>query len=357
MTPKILGALLASFVASAAAGATAATVDEVANYNKPDRQNVLEDGARKEGELLWIGALDERKASRPLLEAFMKKYPYIKARSIRMNTAEAVQRVLAEYRAKTPRVDIFNGSEVRDLKQIKLAQPVHSPTLAGYPDEFKDPNRQSAAIRYTYQGVATWNTNLVKDADAPRSFEALLDPKYKGKMVQSNSNESGTPFLITYLRQLWGEKKALDYLEKLAKQNVVTRTEAAQNITDLVVAGEYPIMINPALHHIAGRRAINAPIDGAMQDPVLARNDNILLMSNAPHPHAGMLLFDYLIDKEAQNILKDAQYYPAHPGVDPAEEMKPYLPRAFGLKQYNLEEEVLVNNIKESTEIFRRLFN
>jgi ABC-type Fe3+ transport system substrate-binding protein len=354
MTFRIIGALLASLLASSAVSAM--TVDQVANYNKPDRQKVLEEGAKKEGELLWIGALDERKASRPLLEAFIKKYPYIKANVIRMNTAQAVQRVMAEHRARTPRVDIFNGSELLDLKQIKLAQKVYSPALSQYPDEFKDPNGQSAAIRYTYQGVAAWNTNLVKKEEAPKTFEDLLDPKWKGKMVQSDSNESGTPFLITFLRQVWGEKKALDYLEKLSKQDIVTRTESAQNITDLVVAGEYSVMINPALHHIAGRRALKAPIDGAMQDPVLARNDNIILMANAPHPHAGMLLFDFLIDKEAQTILKDAEYYPAHPGVDPAEEMKPYLPRAFNLKQYNLEEEVQMKNSKESAEIFRRLF-
>lgn len=345
-----------ALVLSLASGADALTLDEIANYNKPDRQKVLEEGARKEGELLWIGALDEKKASRPLLEAFMKHYPYIKARSIRMNTAEAVVRVLAEYRAKSPRVDLLNGSGVRDVKDIKLAHPFYSPMLDQYPAEFKDPERTSAAIRYTYQGVATWNTNLVKPEDAPKTFESLLDPKYKGKMVWSDSVESGAPFLITYLRQIWGEKKTADWLDKLSKQDVVTRGEAAQNITDFIVAGEYPIMINPALHHVAGRRAVKAPIDGSMQDPVLARNDNIMILTNAPHPHATMLLIDFLLDKEAQSLLKGAQYYPANPGVDPADEMKPYLPRAFGYKQYNLDDEIVFGNAKSSQEMYIKYF-
>jgi iron(III) transport system substrate-binding protein len=344
----------ALLLAFGAAGASAASVDEIAQYNKPDRQKVLEDGAKKEGELLWIGGLDERKGSRPILEAFMKKYPFINAKSIRMNTSEALQRILAEHRAKTPRVDMMNGGGVRDLKVVDLAQKIYSPLFDKFPTELKDPDGRAAIVRYTYQGVAAWNTNLVKDP--PKTWDALLDPKWKGKLVWTDSADTGAQYLITYLRQIWGEDKAMAYFEKLAKQEPVTRTEAAQNVTDMIVAGEYQVMINPALHHVAGRRAVNAPIDAAMQDPVLARNDPAIVLTTAPHPHATMLLIDFLLDTESQNILKDAQYYPANPTVDPAPEMKPYLPRGFGLKVYSLDETVQYNNLKSSQEIFKKIF-
>ena len=184
-------ALTAAILALAfgAAGANAASVDEIAQYNKPDRQKVLEDGAKKEGELLWIGGLDERKGSRPILEAFMKRYPFINAKSIRMNTAEALQRVLAEHRARTPRVDLINGGGVRDLKVVDLAQKIYSPLFDQFPTELKDPESRAAIVRYTYQGVAAWNTNQVKDP--PKTWDALLEPKWKGKLVWTDSAEIG----------------------------------------------------------------------------------------------------------------------------------------------------------------------
>jgi ABC-type Fe3+ transport system substrate-binding protein len=363
MTTKgLIGRRFAAFTAAAAVavfaagGASALTVDEIANYNKPDREKVLAEIAKKEGELLWIGGLNEKTATRPMLEGFMKKFPYIKAKSIRTGTNEGIQRVLAEARAKTPRVDLLNIDGVLDLKNSKLAQKFTSPLLDSWPDEFKDPEHYYAALRYTYQGVAAWNTDQVKKEDAPRTWDDLLNPKWKGKMVWADSDDTGAQLLITYFRKIWGEEKTLDYMTKLSKQNLTTRTEAARNILDLVVAGEYPIMINPALHHIGGARKEGAPIDGSMQAPVLTRNGYLMMMNTAPHPASTMLLIDYLLDTEAQSILKDSQYYPANPKVDPSPEMLPYLPRAFGMKQFTPDDETLFTYGKRSQEIFRQLF-
>jgi iron(III) transport system substrate-binding protein len=361
-TNGLISRSVSAFVAAtalvlAAGSASALTVDEIANYTKPDRQKVLEELAKKEGEILWIGGLNEKTASRPMLEKFMKKYPYISAKVVRTGTAEGIQRVMAEARARTPRVDLLNVDGVLDLINAKLAQKFQTPMVAIYPEEFKDPNHYFVALRSSFQGVAAWNTTKVKKEEGPKTYEDLLDPKWKGKMVWADSEDTGAQLLITYFREQWGEKKAIEYLEKLAKQNITTRTESARTIIDLVIAGEHDVMISPALHHIGGARKEGAPIDGSMQSPVLARNGYLMMMKTAPHPAATMLLIDNLLDVEAQQVLRDSQYYPAHPKVDPAAEMLPYLPRAFGLKQYTPSDEVLYNNYKESQAIFKRLFH
>ena len=348
--------LIAVFNSAGTGGVSAATVAEIANLTGPDRQKILEQGARKEGELLWIGGLNQRRARRPILKAFKKKYPFINAKGIRTGSRKALQRVLAEHRAKTPRVDVINSNVVVSLKKAGLVQAFRSPALDAYPKKEKDPNRVWATMRFSYHGVAGYNTNLVSAADAPKTFADLLDPKWKGKMVWGDSAETGARFLITYLRKTWGEAKALDFIKKLSKQKVVTRTSSIRNILDLVVAGEHHIMISPALHHVGGARKKGAPIQASMVNPVLARNGYFMLMKSAPHPHAAMLLIDFILSKEAQNILRKARYFPAHPKVKPAKQMRPYQPRLNGLEQFTINAEMLHANAKRSEEIFSKYF-
>ncbi|HXV47634.1 MAG TPA: hypothetical protein VEB61_02450, partial [Candidatus Binatia bacterium] len=50
----------------------AASVEEVALYNKPDRQKILVDGARKEGKITWYTSLIVDQLVRPMKEAFEK---------------------------------------------------------------------------------------------------------------------------------------------------------------------------------------------------------------------------------------------------------------------------------------------
>ena len=356
-TPTVVSlSSAAALTALALGGALAASVEEIANLAGPDRQKILEEGARKEGEVLWIGGLNQRRARRPILKAFRKKYPFIDAKGVRTGSRKALQRVLAEHRAGTPRVDVINSNVVVSLKKAGLVQAFRSPALDAYPKKEKDPNRIWATMRYSYHGVAAYNTNLVAAADAPKTFADLLDPKWKGKMVWGDSSETGGPFLITYMRLNWGEAKALEFIKKLSKQAVVTRTSSIRNILDLVVAGEHHIMISPALHHVGGARKKGAPIQASMVDPVLARNGYFMLMKTAPHPHAAMLLIDFILSKEAQNILRKARYFPAHPEVQPAKQMRPYQPRLNGLDQFTIDAEMLHANAKRSDELFRAYF-
>jgi ABC-type Fe3+ transport system substrate-binding protein len=353
---KVVAASLSALVLTGAVQARAMTVDEIANYSKPDRQKVLEELAKKEGELLWIGGLNEKTATLPILDAFKKKYPYINGKAIRTNDAEGVQRVLAEYRAKTPRVDLFNGSVILDLKKAGLAQKFYSPTVEALPEDFKDPERFYATVRYTYHDVVSYNTTLIKPAEAPKTFDELLDPKWKGKMVGTNSGETGMPFLITYLRKTWGDQRTETWLQKMSKQDVKISGSSIRNVLDLVAAGEYPMLINGAMHHVGQSRASGAPVDATMVDPVLARNGYIVMLNTSPHPASSMLLIDFLLDDTAQNILKAEAFYPARPDIPPLDEMKAYTPVAKGYKQFPVDDQMIFDLGKSSMEMFSKYF-
>lgn len=353
---RSIGICLSLLVLSAGASidTAALTVEEVANLTGPDRQAILEEGARREGAVVMVGGFNQDTRLK-IYEAFQKKYPYIKPGGQRLGSAPTLQRTLAEHRAKAPQSDLVVSSLVVELKQAGIVQPFRSPVLESFPAELQDPDRVSGTYRMAYHGIA-YNTKLVSEADAPKRYEDLLDPKWKGRIVWNDSQETGGPLLITYLRRIWGEEKTEAYLRELGKQGIVTRPSSLRNVLDLLVAGEHAVMLNAAFHHVAGSRAKGAPVNATMQEPVLARNNYVLLLKNAPHPHAAMLMIDFMMDVEAQRLMGLEQHYPVNPAVPPLDEMIPFDPVRQHKKVFMVDDELLSQERNRSMALFKKYF-
>ena len=332
----------------------ALSTEEIANLTGPDRQKILEDGARKEGELLWIGSFNEDNA-RPIVKGFTARYPFIKVNRVRTDSTQALQRVLAELRAKAPHTDLITSSAVVELEDANAVQSFKSPVFDNWPAQDHDPRGFAAPLYVTYYGVAAYNTNEVTAAEAPKTYDDLLDPKWKGQMVL-NSNESGALFVISFLRMSMGDDKAEAYLEKLAKQNVAMREESARTVLAMVASGEYKIMINPFLVHVGELVRKKAPIDVSMQDPVAAIDTPLLLAKQAPHPYSAMLLMDYLLGPEAQGMLRDAGYFPGNPNVAASPILKPYQPQTRGYGKFHVDDYAFGKMMPSSQSWYSRLF-
>lgn len=353
---RIRIAILAFVILTAAAAPLRAlTPDEIANLSGPDRQAILEAGARAEGGLMFYTTLIVRQAVRPLKTAFEKRYPFLKLDYTRAGSSKLVQRILAEHRAGKTLADVVVASAAPVLKKVGIAQPLSSPALAAYPKEVLDPERMWVPLRFSYNGIA-YNTRMVSAADAPKSWEDLLDPKWKGRLVWASSTETGAPLFIAILRKVWGEARAMDYLNRLSAQNVRTGTGSIRSVLDQVIAGEYPVMISAALHHVAISAAQGAPVAATTPSPVLGRSGYAMMLKGAPHPHAAMLFIDFLVSREGQEILRAARYLPAHPGVDPLPEMRAVLPAATGAATYIMSPEEHEAARRGATEIYQRLF-
>lgn len=353
----VLGLGLAVMAPAPAVGAR--SVADIANLTGAERQKVLVKGARAEGQLMWYTSLIINQAARPIKAAFEATYPFIQLEFIRANSSKLLQRLLAESRARSYHADVVVASVASVLKKAKLAQPFRSPELAAYeaayPKDFMDPDRMWATVRFSYNGIG-YNTKLVAASGAPKTYEDLLDPKWKGKLVWGKSLSTGAPLFISFLRRVWGEKRAMAYFKKLAKQNIIVGTGSIRSVLDRVIAGEYPVMISAALHHVAISRAKGAPVASASPEPVIGRNGYVMMLKTAPHPHAAMLFVDFMLSERGQNILRKARYLPAHPKVEPLAQMKTIVPKFNGLKEYVIGPEEQEALRKSSQEIFKKLF-
>jgi ABC-type thiamine transport system substrate-binding protein len=239
---KIIAAAFA--VGAFAAPAQALTTEEVLNYKGADREKVLLDGAKKEGEVVFYSGVIVNQALRPIAEAFMKKYPFIKMTYWRAETEQIVAKVQAEVRANNVVGDVLEGTGLGEVSvQAGIVQPYYSPVVEEYPERYRDPRHLWTLTRLSYFGTA-YNTKLVPPGTQPKSYEDLLDPKWKGKLSWRINTSTGTPLFFTNLRKAWGEDKAMAYFRKLKDQKIVNfGSGSARTLVDRVIAGEYPIAL------------------------------------------------------------------------------------------------------------------
>lgn len=310
--------------------ASAASPAEIAQLAGPDRQARLEAGARAEGRVSLYTALIVDQVVRPLAAGFAARYPWLKLDYWRGESRSIVQKVLAERRAGALAADVIEGTGLAEsLVEAGSVAPFTSPELAAFDARYRDPRGLWAPLRFDYYG-ASFNPKLVPPDTAPKSYESLLDPNWRGKIAWLADNESGALLLITSLRLAWGEAGAENYFRRLAEQKPVSVAASARTLVNRVIEGEYPLALGVALHHAVISAGAGAPVAPAAMDPVPALLSIIMLGKEAKHPYAAMLLIDFLLSKDGQAILRDRQYLTARGDVPPLDSMRAIVPRTSG---------------------------
>jgi len=141
---------------------------------------VLE-GAKKEGSVVWYGTINVTDG-RKVIDAFEKKYPFLKVNFYRAGSQPLLNRLAAEYRSGSYLADVTetNILESYFFQKKGLFQIYHSPEAKFFPAEFKDANGFWIADYLNYYVIA-YNTRLVSRSNAPRQYEDLLHPRWKGQ--------------------------------------------------------------------------------------------------------------------------------------------------------------------------------
>lgn len=293
----------------------AASVEDIAMMKSADRQKVLVEGAKKEGKLLWYTTLIVDQVVRPVKEAFEKEYPFVQIEFYRGNSENVVRKVLAEYQAKRYDADLVDGTvSAVMVKRAGFLQRFYSPSLADYPPELKDAQGFWGTTN-VYFLTPGFNTKMVKPAEVPKTYEDLLNPRWKGQMMWSTSRGSGAPIFTGTILNTMGPEAGKAYLQKLRAQNIAKTTASNRQVLDLTIAGEYPLALQIFNHHAYISKTAGAPVDWIPHEPVTATIQTIALAKNSPHPHAAMLFIDFAMSERGQQVFRQSNYLPSHPKV------------------------------------------
>ncbi len=354
---RILHVSVALMCAVLAGGTGRANAQDILLSRAADRDQVVLEGARKEGQVVLYSAAIVNQALRPLTEAFMKKYPFVKMTFWRGDTEEIMAKLSAEVRAKNLVVDLVEGTGIGELAvDAKVAEPYYSPMIEALPQHYRDPANHWTSTRISYFSIA-YNTRLVPPDQVPKTYDDLLDPRWQGKLAWRIGTASGTPLFITGVRLARGEEKANEYFKKLATQKVINfGSGSARTLVDRVIAAEFPIALNIFAHHPLISKQKGAPVDSKLMDPVPATAATMIVPKGVKRPHAALLLADFILSKEGQEILAKADYFPSRPDVAPKEGLASVIPARAGVREQFLSSDQLNQNTEKSQKIFEEMF-
>jgi iron(III) transport system substrate-binding protein len=283
---------------------------EVAGYQGVDRQQKLIEGAKKEGELMiYTSAPVDDMAV--VTAAFEKKYG-IKVKLWRAGSEKVLQRTVAEARAKRFDVDIVetNGPELESLHREKLLQEVKSPYLADLIPQAIVPHREWIGTRINIFTLA-YNTKLVKKVDLPKTYQDLLDPKWKGKLGIEAEDLDWLAAVVTDM----GEDKGLKLFRDIVATNGLSVRKGHTLLANLVASGEVPLTLTVYNYKIEQLKNKGAPVDWFVIPPAMARPNGVAVPKTAPHPNAAILFFDFMLT-DAQPILLKRDFVPTSKKVE-----------------------------------------
>ena len=282
----------------------------------------LIDAAKREGSVTWYTNQILDQFARPVAEAFEKKYG-IKVSPLRADNAEISLRVMNEAQAGKLQADVVDGTAAATtLEKSGLIMKWVPDRAASLPKQFVDPNGYWIATNI-YVLTPGYNTDLVPKGTEPKTWEDLLDPKWKGRMAWSAPPASYlVPQFIGVVLSEYGEEKGRAYLKELAKQNIAPLGVSARTVVDQMIAGEYAIGLQIFNHHTVISAQKGAPSAWIPMKPaVLSVLSVMSVVNGGPHPNAGKLLTDFLVSEEGQKLWRDAGYIPIDanvPIMDPA---------------------------------------
>lgn len=270
----------------------------VQSMGQTEREALLVKGAREEREVMFYGTTPVTQVA-VLRKAFNTRYPFVELKHFYGVRQVILNKAMSEFRSGANLADVLMTDVSYGALFIKegISHPFTTPDAKRYVRGSYDENGQWYTM-YMLTMALMYNKNMVKPVDVPRSYQDLLDPKWKGKMIF----DPEAAYIMAAMEHAWGKEKARDYLTRLAKQDLILRRGSALT-TQLVAAGEQPIAIVVNGETTAEVRDKGAPIGFSLLAPKIIKPNGFFIAKKAPHPHAALLFTDWTLSEEGQKVL------------------------------------------------------
>ncbi len=339
----LLGLLVFLISGNAVPGIAAETAAEqlyakLAKLPADRRTKRLEEGARKEGNLVFIHTF-RGKLARDHVKLFEQRYPFLKVDMGDMGSQDAAERLIAEETAGRHLTDVLSLA-VPDLPVIldqNLVAHYPTPATKRIPKKFQgfiDPENRWLPWYWSEHGIS-YNTKLIPPDKAPKEWFDLCKPAFKG---QVSFDPPETRFLAG-LYVMMGEEKVKSWLKCIGENQPIIQRGHTQRM-NLMLSGDHAVQGDNFLYvgAEAKKKDPKTPYAIVYSAPILAYAGSMVINKNTPHPYAAALFSDWTLSDESQK-------YVASEFRGPLIGKHPYLPDNFKVVTYNIVGEDVVKRL------------
>ena len=255
--------------------------------------------AKQEGNLVVYSVWDVEHL-KVITDAFMKRYPGIKATYWQGRNPEIVTRVLTEFQAGQPSFDVVLSDNappvIRAAGAIQNYDTVQRDVLY-----LHDPSMPTVSLQI--QALA-YNVKKMKPADLPKSWEEVSNPKYKGIVALDDPMRAGPlSSMLAGLKTQWKDDARFNnYVKGLKALNVPVH-KSTSAMFRLVISGEYSICMPALLHDVIEEVHKGTPVNYVKTVPPIVFPRQAGIYAKAPNPNTAKLFAEWLISDEGQKTI------------------------------------------------------
>lgn len=270
--------------------------------------------AKTEGSVTFYTGLPGNPTTKKIGDAFEKKYG-IRLNALEMRAVELRERIRTEHANNRVLVDIVHTAATQARQMANedgtIGQYGALPNGGRIRKDLQAnwPQREFYIPTFLLNYGVLINTSLVPDP--PKSYQDLLDPKWKGKILADDFRAPGggsTFFQVTYTA--FGRA----YQEKMVTQNIVF-THDQREAERRVARGEYAMYLPFLLNYLPSLKGLPVkalvPQEGLQYLPYVS-----VVTKGAPHPNAARLLIDFMLSDEGQTIYAGEGLFPVVDGFN-----------------------------------------
>jgi len=236
-------------------------------------------------------------------KAFEKKYPNIKMDYYFAGTGKVITKIATEAKSGQVAADVIWVGDPADyigFKKLGILQKYESPEAKNIDKAFIDPEGYYTGARMMNMGIA-YNTTKVKKEEAPKTWNDLLDPKWKGQVVMTDPGTAGTTkYAVGAL--MASKDYGTAYFEKL-KANGTELQSGTTATHNQIAAGAYKVGM--CLDYVTNNlKAKGSTIEFVYLDKdIVSIFSPVAVVKGAKNDKNGKLLVDFILSKEGQEVL------------------------------------------------------
>ncbi len=259
--------------------------------------------AEPSGKVMLYSSMQEAQLQ-AIEQAFEAKYPTVDMEYYYAGGGKLVTKMTTEAKdggqIASDVVWLGDPSDYESFKANGWLEPYVSPETEHIAKEYMDPEGYYTAGRLVTMGIA-WNVGLVDEADAPKTWNDLLDPKWFNQIIMTDpSQASTTKYWMAAMMQ--SEKYGEAYFQAL-KDNGVELESGTTATHNRVADASY--MVGICLDYVsANLMAQGSPMNfHYTTDDVITMTSPIALIKGCANEDNGKLLMDFILSKEGQEVL------------------------------------------------------